>query len=79
MGMTGLPGHGALMVDRRCLRALVLYAEKSPLKLVLHLPDLKLLRTAAGNGLQEFVSIFPTWLPFGSTTVFLSVIWVRLA
>ena len=30
--------------------------EKSPLKLELHLPDLKLLRTAAGNGLQEFVS-----------------------
>ena len=57
MGMTGAAWATALswLIGAAC-GLWYFMREKSPLKLVLHLPDLKLLRTAAGNGLQEFVS-----------------------
>lgn len=57
MGMTGAAWATALswLIGAAC-GLWYFMREKSPLKLELHLPDLKLLRTAAGNGLQEFVS-----------------------
>ena len=53
MGMTGAAWATALswLIGAAC-GLWYFMREKSPLKLELHLPDLKLLRTAAGNGLQ---------------------------